>query len=293
MFLRESLVGRLALLYFVQASTRTFLSFQAAASVLGMSTAEVRDPKVSSEVKGESSLDSVRTFAMYHDLIVIRYPEAGFAERAARLFIEVDLRRHVINGGSGMDDHPTQALLDLYTLHREFYNRGGVNGKRILIVGDLARGRAVRSLLQLLAKYDEVRLDLVSPASLMLSDDIRARMFRNVADLREGTDIEKFLPDADAVYMTRVQSEYDDNDTATDTDETSDQPYLNALTPDRARLLSPQCVILHPLPRREELPASLDRDPRSRYWAQVENGMWARVALIAHMLGCDQRIKSG
>src|SRR5512144_1482671 len=107
-----------------------------------MSTAEVRDPRVSSELKGETPLDSMRTFAMFHDLIVIRYPEPGFAEKSARLFVEVDLRRHVINGGAGPDEHPTQALLDLYTLHREFYNRGGIDGKRVLVVGDLARGRA-------------------------------------------------------------------------------------------------------------------------------------------------------
>src|SRR6266496_1485581 len=110
-YLKESLVGRLALLYFVQPSTRTFLSFHAAASLLGMSTAEVRSREISSEMKGESALDSVRTFAMYHDLIIIRYPEPGFSEQCARFFLDNDLRRHVINGGSGKDDHPTQALL--------------------------------------------------------------------------------------------------------------------------------------------------------------------------------------
>ena len=122
-------------MYFVQPSTRTFLSFQAAASHLGMSTAEVRSREISSEMKGESALDSLRTFAMYHDLIIIRYPEAGFSEECARFFVDHDLRRHVINGGSGKDDHPTQALLDLYTLHREFYSRGALTASEYYWLG--------------------------------------------------------------------------------------------------------------------------------------------------------------
>jgi aspartate carbamoyltransferase catalytic subunit len=287
MYLRECLVGRLALLYFVQPSTRTFLSFQAAASVLGMSTAEVRSREISSEMKGESALDSVRTFAMYHDLIVIRYPEPGFSEACARMFVEFDLRRHVINGGSGPDDHPTQALLDLYTLHREFYNRGGVDGKRVLVVGDLARGRAVRSFLHLLARFDDVKVDLVAPDQLRLGPDVRALVDEGFVEVREDNEIEKFLPDADAVYMTRVQSEYD----AEDADVPADVRAY-ALSEERVAMMRPNAVIMHPLPRQAEIPVSLDRDPRSRYWDQVENGMWARVGLIAHMLGCDARIKA-
>jgi aspartate carbamoyltransferase catalytic subunit len=286
-YLKECLVGRLALLYFVQPSTRTFLSFQAAAAVLGMSTAEVRSREVSSEMKGESALDSVRTFAMYHDLIVIRYPEPGFSEACARMFVDFDLRRHVINGGSGPDDHPTQALLDVYTLHREFYNRGGVDGKRILVVGDLARGRAVRSLLHLLARFHDVKVDLVSPGHLRLHDDVRALADEHFTEVREGVEIEKFLPEADAVYMTRIQSEYD----AARADVPADVRAY-ALSEDRLALMRADAVVMHPLPRQAEIPVSLDRDPRSRYWDQVENGMWARVGLIAHMLGCDARIRA-
>jgi aspartate carbamoyltransferase catalytic subunit len=286
-YLQQSLVGRLALLYFVQPSTRTFLSFRAAASLLGMSAAEVRDPAVSSEMKGESALDSIRTFAMYHDLIVIRYPEAGFSEECANFFVDHDLRRHIVNGGSGKDDHPTQALLDLYTLHREFYSRGGIDGKRILLVGDLARGRAVRSFVHLLTKYEGVQIDLVSPPEFRMSADIMNLGLGVKAGMRESEKIEDFLPEADAVYMTRVQSEYDDH---ARTSESVVQSY--GLNLERVAMMRPDSIIMHPLPRQNEIPDVIDRDPRSRYWDQVENGMWVRVALISHMLGCDARIRS-
>jgi aspartate carbamoyltransferase catalytic subunit len=222
---------------------------------------------------------------MYHDLIIIRYPEPGFSEQCAGFFVDHDLRRHVINGGSGKDDHPTQALLDMYTLHREFYSRGGVDGKRILLVGDLARGRAVRSLVHLLTRYEGVRIDLVSPPQLRLADDLMEVSRKTFEDVRESEEIEDFLADADAVYMTRVQSEYDPH---IEVSESAIESY--GLTEDRVAMMKADSVIMHPLPRRNEIPITLDRDPRSRYWEQVENGMWVRVALIAHMLGCDARI---
>jgi aspartate carbamoyltransferase catalytic subunit len=287
-YLQESLVGRRALLYFLQPSSRTFLSFQAAASMLGMATSEVRDPDTSSEVKGESALDTVRTYAMYHDLIIMRSPLAGFSEECARHFIDYDLRRHVINGGSGQDDHPTQALLDIYTLHREFYNRGGLDGKRILLVGDLARGRAARSLLQLLTLYEGVKVDLVSPAELRMKADILRLVEKHFTDLREGSKIDDFLPEADAVYMTRVQSEYNEKNFSPHIDKSS-----YALSLKRYGLLKSNALVMHPLPRQDEIPTELDRDPRSRYWEEVENGMWARAGLIAHMLGCGEHVKSG
>jgi len=286
-YLNESLVGRLALLYFVQPSTRTFLSFRAATSLLGMSPAEVRSREISSEMKGETPLDSLRTFAMYHDLIIIRYPDAGFSENCANFFIDHDLRRHVINGGSGKDDHPTQALLDLYTLHREFYSKGGIDGKRILVVGDLARGRAARSLIHLLSRYDGVRIDLVAPPELQLDRELLSTAGGRFEEVRESDQIDHFLRDADAVYMTRVQSEYDPH---LQISQSAIESY--GLTLQRVATMKAEALIMHPLPRRDEIPQELDQDPRSKYWEQVENGMWVRIALIAHMLGCDLRIKS-
>jgi aspartate carbamoyltransferase catalytic subunit len=293
-YLQKSLVGRRALLYFTQPSTRTFLSFQAAAAMLGMSTSEVRNPDISSEVKGESALDTVRTYAMYHDLIIIRYERPGFSEECARHFIDHDLHRHIINGGSGQDDHPTQALLDIYTLHREFYNRGGIDGKRIMLVGDLARGRAARSLLLLLALYDNVKVDLVSPSELKMKEDIlrlvrkKDSEKRGLSEVWEGEQIDCRLGEADAVYMTRVQWEYDSEDFSPRVDKSS-----YALDQSRYGQLKPNAIVMHPLPRQDEIPTELDGDPRSRYWEQVENGMWARAGLIAHILGCDAYVKSG
>ena len=287
LFLKECLPNTRALLYFLQPSTRTFLSFNAAASILGMSTAQVTSVETSSEMKGESPIDSVHTFAMYHDLIVIRCPEAGFAERCALHFIEHNVPRHIITGGSGMDQHPTQALLDVYTLHREFYRRGGIDGKRILIVGDLCDGRAVRSLIYLLCKYFNVKVDLASPDALRLKDDMKEYMARRGVEFREDNSVKEFIKEADAVYMTRIQDEYENQLSVGSLDYS---PY--SLTHEVLNAMKATAVILHPLPRRNEIPEFVDSDPRSRYWEQVENGMSARVALIAHVLECDLRIKS-
>ena len=128
----------------------------------------------------------------------------------------------------------------------------------------------------------------MSPPQLKLAEDIMDVSLKAFADIRESEKIEDFLHDADALYMTRVQSEYDPH---IDVPESAIDSY--GLTPDRVAMMKADSVIMHPLPRRNEIPTILDRDPRSRYWEQVENGMWARLALIAHMLGCDARIKAG
>ena len=286
-FLRECLPNRRALLYFVQPSTRTFLSFQAAAAILGMATAQVTSPETSSEAKGESPLDSVHTFAMYHDLVVMRYPTAGFADECARRFLQIGGDKHIINGGSGMDQHPTQALLDVYTLHREFTRRGGIDGKRVAVVGDLARGRAARSLIYLLSKYTGVSIDLVSPASLRMKDDLKEYMAAKGMTFHEHDRIGDWVTHADALYMTRIQDEYD----AVSPAGTLDYGQYS-VTDDVLHRLKSDAVILHPLPRRAEIPPAVDSDPRSRYWEQVENGMWARVALISHMFEADLRIRA-
>ena len=137
---------RRAMLYFVQPSTRTFLSFQNACYTLGLSVSEIRGTSTSSEVKGESQEDTIRTFASYVDLIIARHAEAGFAEKTAWVLNQTERPVPVLNGGSGPDQHPTQALLDIYTLEREFRNLGGLDGKKVAMVGDLKRGRTVRSL---------------------------------------------------------------------------------------------------------------------------------------------------
>ena len=285
--LRDCLPHRKALLYFVQPSTRTVLSFRAAAETLGMSAAIVQDPRTSSEYKGESPLDSVHTFAMYHDLIVIRYPEAGFAKSCVDYFIDHGISKHIVNGGAGMEQHPTQALLDLYTLHREYSHRGGLDGRRIMVVGDLLRGRAVQSLIYLLAKYENMRIDLVSPVQLQLPKELKQYISAKKIVWRESETMDEFIAEADAIYMTRVQDEYSREGVPQKLDYSG-----CSLSADVIRQMPADCIVLHPLPRRQEIPLSFDADPRARYWDQVENGMWARVALIAHILGCEGKIRS-
>ncbi len=142
-----------AMLYFPQPSTRTFLSFNNACHILGIRTSEIRDPATSSEVKGESFDDSIRTFSSYVDVIIMRTPEAGYAARAAAQMDRIPRPVPIVNAGSGKDQHPTQALLDIYTLGRSFADRGGIDGKTIAMMGDLKRGRTVRSLCGLMRNY--------------------------------------------------------------------------------------------------------------------------------------------
>ncbi|MBW2635179.1 MAG: aspartate carbamoyltransferase, partial [Deltaproteobacteria bacterium] len=147
-----------AMLYFVQPSTRTFISFLNACHILGIKTSEIRGTTTSSEFKGESPEDTIRTFASYVDLIIARHPVEGFAEKTAWVLNRTERPVSVINGGSGPDQHPTQALLDIYTLERSFEHIGGLDGKKIAMVGDLKRGRTVRSLSYLMKNYRDIQL---------------------------------------------------------------------------------------------------------------------------------------
>ncbi|MDZ4199112.1 MAG: aspartate carbamoyltransferase [Kiritimatiellia bacterium] len=285
LFLQDLLSDKRAMLYFAQPSTRTFLSFYAACQIVGMKTAEVRDTRTSSELKGESPEDSVRTFSSYFDLIIMRHPVAGFAERIAWMLSNTERPVPVINAGSGKDQHPTQALLDIYTLERSFEARGGVDGKTIAFVGDLARGRTVRSLSWLLTLYRDVRLIFCAPDGLQIGADIRARLAQAGCPYQLTDDFERTVAEADALYMTRIQDEWD---TA------QDQPALDTtrfqFTARHLERLRPDAVILHPLPRRTEIALDVDRDPRAVYWRQVRNGMWIRTALFLLIFEKDKEI---
>ncbi|MCK5851154.1 MAG: aspartate carbamoyltransferase, partial [Kiritimatiellae bacterium] len=172
-FLRELLAHKRVMLYFSQPSTRTFLSFRAACQILGMRIGDVRDPATSSEFKGESQEDSVRSFSSYFDMIIMRSKEGGLAEKMAWVLSNSERPVPVVNAGSGKDQHPTQALLDIYTLQRSFEKRGGLDGKKIVFVGDLARGRTVRSLAFLLANYNDVEQCFAAPPQLQLLQDMQ------------------------------------------------------------------------------------------------------------------------
>ena len=209
-FLRELLAHKRVMLYFTQPSTRTFLSFCAACQILGMRIGEVRDTSVSSEFKGESQEDSVRTFSSYFDLIVMRTQVGGLAERMAWVLSNSDRPIPIINAGSGKDQHPTQALLDLYTLQRSFEEIGGVDGKTIMFVGDLARGRTVRSLSALLSNYRKVKQCFVAPDKLQIGPDVLDMLRKAGVEVELSDDFQGVIPKADAIYMTRVQDEWDE-----------------------------------------------------------------------------------
>ena len=284
LFLRSLLPDRRAMLYFTQPSTRTFLSFAAACNILGMSTANVRNPATSSEIKGETREDALRIFSIYHDLIIMRQPEAGFCERIAFQMLSWPGHKPIINAGSGTDQHPTQALLDLYTLHRCFAEAGGPDDKKIMFVGDLKRGRTARSLAYLLTNYPGVELIFAAPDELAMADDIKVHLRENSTPFIETHDIGTHLADVDAIYMTRIQDEWDQGA------QTSIDYSRFGLQAQHLRTLKPHCCILHPLPRRREIQTAIDSDPRAVYFDQAENGMWIRAALIAHMFAVDKQI---
>jgi aspartate carbamoyltransferase catalytic subunit len=285
-FLQSVLDHTRAMLYFTQPSTRTFLSFCAACEILGIRIGEVRDTATSSELKGESREDSVRTFSSYFDMIIMRSEVGGLAERMAWVLSNSERPVPIINAGSGRDQHPTQALLDIYTLQRSFEARGGIDGKTILFVGDLARGRTVRSLAVLLTHYDNVRQIFAAPDPLQVQPDILAVLEEAGTEYEVTTDFKGMIPGADAIYMTRVQDEWDAVKGESDR--------LDILAyhfgPDELDLLGPHAVLMHPLPRRQEIAPAVDSDPRAVYWRQMRNGMWIRAALIATTFGCGDAI---
>ncbi|MCL1856504.1 MAG: aspartate carbamoyltransferase [Kiritimatiellaeota bacterium] len=285
-FLQSQLCHKRAMLYFSQPSSRTFLSFLSACQILGISTGELRDSATSSEFKGESCEDSVRTFSSYFDLIIMRTPEKGLAEHMAWVLSGSERPVPIINAGSGQDQHPTQALLDIYTLQRSFERRGGLRNRRVVFVGDLLRGRTVRSLSALLMNYEEIEQVFVAPEALQIGEDVRATLKANGVRWRMTSDMRSVLPEADALYMTRVQDEWDT--------QKGDSAAIDIskfhIGVEEMKLMRPDAILMHPLPRRSEIAVEVDRDPRAMYWRQMRNGMWIRTALIAATFGCASRI---
>ena len=284
-WLQDLMAEKRAMLYFVQPSTRTFLSFLAACEILGIKPGEVRDTSTSSELKGESQEDTVRTISSYFDVIIMRHPTGGFAERIAWMLAHSDRPIPVINAGSGSDQHPTQALLDVYTLQRSFETRGGIEGKRIAFVGDLARGRTVRSLAYLMRYYPRVHLHFIAPEGLQIGQDILDSLNASAVAYTLGNDLSGILSEIDGLYMTRIQDEWD---TAGESSSVDVLDY--AITPERLLVMKEDAVIMHPLPRRGEISPAVDADPRAMYWRQVRNGMWVRVALLLMVFERDREV---
>ena len=286
LYLKNVLAHKRAMLYFSQPSSRTFLSHLAACQILGITTGSVRDAATSSEFKGESKEDSIRTFSSYFDMIIMRSPEQGLAEKMAWELSNSDRPIPILNAGSGKDQHPTQALLDIYTLARSFEKTGGIDGKTVTFCGDLMRGRTVRSLSYLLTNFRNVRQVFVAPHELQVPADVVMILAKKGIDFEVCDNLKDAVRSSDAVYMTRIQDEWDASKGASAKIDTSHFKF----GAEELALLKPEGAILHPLPRRDEIATCCDRDPRAMYWRQMRNGMWIRAALIAATFGFEKTI---
>ena len=284
--LKSSLPFKRAILYFTQSSTRTFLSFQSACQILGMDVMEIRNPEVSSEMKGESLEDSVRTFSSYADLIIMRSKLKGFCQKMALLLEKTPRPVPIINAGSGSDEHPTQALLDIYTFNKWFKSCGTVmQNKTFCFIGDLKRGRTVRSLVRLLSLFENINLVFVSPSEYKIKKDLQDFLKQKNISYSETEDMVSGIKKADCLYITRIQDEYKEN-----------IPKVNiekfCFNSRHLKYIKKTCGIAHPFPRRMELENAVDFDPRALYFRQQRNGMWIRVSLILKIFGIDRKFKA-
>jgi aspartate carbamoyltransferase len=259
------LEGKIVTMAFFEPSTRTRLSFETAAHRMGADVVGFSSAESTSVKKGESFEDTIKTIDQYSDTIVIRRADAGSAKRAAEV-----ASAPVINAGDGSNEHPTQAMLDLYTIMKE---KGTIDGLTIGLIGDLKHARVMHSLAYALSNFN-VKLYLLSPDFLKQPPEVidhlntRNARFEEVSALND-----EIIKDLDVLYTVRVQRER------------SEEDYLKArgsyiITPNLLKKARNDLIVLHPLPRREELPPEMDDTPYARYFEQARNGIYARMALL-------------
>ena len=267
----ELLQGKILANLFYEPSTRTSSSFTAAMQRLGGQVIPINNVQYSSVSKGESLPDTVRTLECYADVIVIRHPEVGAAATAAYY-----ADKPVINAGDGIGEHPTQALLDLFTVQEELQQ---IDGLTVVMVGDLRFGRTVHSLTKLLQNYD-VSFTFVSPEILRLPSDLIEAVEESGHSYRQEQDLHSVIGEADVLYMTRVQRERFTD--LAEYDRVKDFFVVDRELMARARR---KMIVMHPLPRVGEISYAMDDDPRAAYFRQMRNGMYIRMALLAALLG--------
>lgn len=267
----ESMRGKILATLFFEPSTRTRLSFETAMLRLGGQVVSVAEGGTTSAAKGETLHDTIRTVEGYADVIVLRHPEVGSAEVAAQA-----TERPVINAGDGAGQHPTQALLDLYTIFKE---RGRVDGLHIAMVGDLKHGRTVHSLAQVLARYD-VEITLVAPDALRMPVEVAQGMKSAGRSVKETEDLGAALRSCDVIYMTRVQKER-----FTDRAEYERLKGSFVLTRELLEAAGRDITVMHPLPRVDEIARDVDVLPGAAYFRQAANGVPVRMALLAMVAG--------
>jgi aspartate carbamoyltransferase len=269
----DLLKGKILANLFYEPSTRTSSSFTAAMERLGGSVIPINEVKYSSVTKGESLADTVRTLECYADVIVLRHPETGSAAIAAKA-----ARKPVINAGDGTGEHPTQALLDLFTIFEEL-GVGVVDGLTVTLLGDLKYGRTVHSLSRLLSLY-KVKINYVSPDLLRMPKEVMEEVAAKGIPQAEYRALDKVLPGTDVLYVTRVQKERFE-------DPAEYEKVKGAYVIDAATMKSAKrdMIVMHPLPRVTEISMDFDDDPRAAYFRQMEYGLYVRMALLAMVLG--------
>jgi aspartate carbamoyltransferase catalytic subunit len=266
--------NRIMATLFYEPSTRTRFSFETAMHRLGGRVISTENAaEFSSVSKGETLEDTIHIMNGYADVIVMRHNEVGASKRAAAVS-----RVPIINAGDGVGQHPTQALLDLYTIRREI---GAIDGLRIAMVGDLAQGRTVRSLAYLLSKFRDIKIYFVAPQMLRIKEDILGHLKEHGIWYTEETSLAKVLPEVNVVYQTRIQKERF-GDRITDYDACRGVYIMNE---ECLALMKPDAIIMHPLPRLDEITMGVDRDPRAAYFRQAQNGLYVRMALLKMVLG--------
>ncbi|MCH7589061.1 MAG: aspartate carbamoyltransferase [Chloroflexi bacterium] len=267
----DLLKGKILANLFYEPSTRTSSSFLAAMERLGGSVIPINEVRYSSVAKGESLPDTIRTLECYADVIVIRHPEVGSAEVAAKYS-----KKPVINAGDGIGEHPTQALLDLFTIKEEL---GQVDGLTVTMLGDLKNGRTVHSLSRLLSTF-VVRLNYVSPEILRMPPELVEELKVKGVSQKEFDALEPVLAETDVLYVTRVQKERFESQ---DLYEKVKGAFV--ITPETMEQAKEKMIIMHPLPRVGEISMEVDDDPRAAYFRQMEYGLYVRMALLAMVLG--------
>jgi aspartate carbamoyltransferase catalytic subunit len=267
----DLLKGKILASLFYEPSTRTSSSFTAAMERLGGSVIPINEVRYSSVSKGESLPDTVRTLESYADVIVLRHPETGAAALAAQY-----ARKPVINAGDGIGEHPTQALLDLFTIREEL---GRVDGLTVTMLGDLKYGRTVHSLARLLTLFD-IRLNYISPDILRMPPAIVEEIQLTGIPQAEYAKLEPVLAESDVLYVTRVQKER-----FTDPEQYEQVKNTYVITTDTLRQAKQKMIVMHPLPRVGEIAMEVDDDPRAAYFRQMEYGLYIRMALLAMVLG--------
>lgn len=273
----KSCEGKLLATLFYEPSTRTRFSFEAAMLRLGGQVIGFSEPNSSSVAKGESISDTIRTVACYADLAVMRHPKEG-APKVAAACTEMP----VVNAGDGGHQHPTQTLTDLLTIRRE---KGGFENLTIGLCGDLKFGRTVHSLIKALSRYKNISFVLISPEELRIPEYVRKEiLIKNNIPFQEVKNMKEVLPDLDVLYMTRVQRERFFNED--DYLRLKDRYILDTA---KMKLAKENMMVLHPLPRVNEISAEVDSDPRALYFKQAKYGMFVRMALIMGLLGVEER----